>query len=257
MKKLQYILVLCFALMACQNATRNEKTEEKTKPESKSEATIQKQEGAFLRFECAPKDVQMFWKAEDGNVFKNFDSLDNWLQTKHHQQLVFAMNGGMYMEDNSPLGLYIEKGKSIRKLNTRNGSGNFYMKPNAVFYITKSGKAGISPRENFKEKDVLFATQSGPMALIDGAINTAFNQDSKNINIRNGVGILPNGDCLFVMSRGLVTFYEFAQFFKEQGCKNALYLDGAISQTYLPAKGYTYKGGNFGVIVAVTEKVKK
>lgn len=207
----------------------------------------------FLVFTCKPAAVQLFWKAEDGHIFRNFDSLDQWLSVKQKQQLVFAMNGGMYMEDNSPLGLYIEKGKMLRKLNKANGRGNFYMKPNGVFYITDKGTAHITTRETFKAAGVKFATQSGPMVLVDGVINPTLNKGSENVNIRNGVGILPNGDCIFMMSRGLINFYDFALFFKEKGCKYALYLDGAISQTYLPEQSYTYKGGNFGVIIAVSK----
>ncbi|OJV52131.1 MAG: hypothetical protein BGO31_08235 [Bacteroidetes bacterium 43-16] len=207
----------------------------------------------FLVFTCKPAVVQLFWKAEDGHIFRNFDSLDQWLSVKQKQQLVFAMNGGMYMEDNSPLGLYIEQGKTLRKLNKANGRGNFYMKPNGVFYITDKGTAHITTRETFKAAGVKFATQSGPMVLVDGVINPTLNKGSENVNIRNGVGILPNGDCIFMMSRGLINFYDFALFFKEKGCKYALYLDGAISQTYLPEQSYAYKGGNFGVIIAVSK----
>lgn len=210
-------------------------------------------EEKFLVFTCKPSEVQLFWKAEDGHIFRNFDSLDQWLSVKRRQQLIFAMNGGMYMEDNNPLGLYIENGKTLRKLNRANGSGNFYMKPNGVFYITDKGTAHITAREIFRATGVKFATQSGPMVLSDGVINPAFHKDSKNVNIRNGAGILPNGDCIFIMSRSLVTFYDFALFFKEKGCKDALYLDGAISQTYLPGQSYSAKGGNFGVIIGVTK----
>ncbi|MNS90583.1 hypothetical protein D3C72_1246390 [compost metagenome] len=96
-----------------------------------------------------------------------------------------------------------------------------------------------------------FATQSGPMLVIDGKIHPAFDQTSQNVNIRNGVGILPDGKVLFAMSKSLITFYDFARYFQEKGCKNALYLDGGISKTYLPEQGYTDKTGDFGVIIGV------
>lgn len=256
MKKILFFLTLSYAFMACENNTESKATKESVKTEAPNISQDKaNSNSAFLIYECLPSAVEMFWKTEDGHIFKNFDSLDHWLQVKHQKQLIFAMNAGMYMEDNSPLGLYIEKGKTLRKLNTRNGSGNFYMDPNGIFLIDKKGKAQILPRATFKEKQIQFATQSGPMVLIEGRINKVFNQDSQNFNIRNGVGILPNGNCLFVMSKGLVTFYEFAQFFKEMGCKNALYLDGAISQTYFPQEGFKLKGGDFGVIIGVTEKL--
>lgn len=247
-------LLFCIAIVAgCNSAETPVTNPAPVSNTGAPPAAVPDQDEKFLVFTCKPAEVQMFWKAEDGRIFRNFDSLDQWLSVKHKQQLIFAMNGGMYMEDNSPLGLYIEQGKTLRKLNRANGGGNFYMKPNGVFYITNKGTASIRPREDFSATDVTFATQSGPMVLVDGAINPTFNKDSKNVNIRNGVGILPNGDCIFMMSRSLITFYDFALFFKEKGCKNALYLDGAISQTYFPEQSYSAKGGNFGVIIGVVK----
>lgn len=251
-----WLFFCCALLNACKDAGAD-KTVTTPQPVAKKETPgmVAGTGDRFLVFTCKPAEVQLFWKAEDGNSFRNFDSLDQWLSTKRQQQLIFAMNGGMYMEDNSPLGLYIENGKTLRKLNKANGRGNFYRKPNGVFYITNKGTAHITTREVFSDKEVKFATQSGPMVLIDGLINPAFNKGSKNLNIRNGVGILPNGDCIFMMSRSLINFYDFALFFKEKGCKDALYLDGAISQTYLPEQDYTAKAGNFGVIIGVTKEL--
>lgn len=38
------------------------------------------------------------------------------------------MNGGMYMENSMPLGLYVENGKKIRKTNrVKKAFGNFYI----------------------------------------------------------------------------------------------------------------------------------
>lgn len=45
------------------------------------------------------------------------------------------------------------------------------------------------------------------------------------------------------------------QFFKEKlKCTNALYLDGAISETYLPEIGRFQNGGNFSSMIAITKK---
>ena len=88
------------------------------------------------------------------------------------------------------------------------------------------------------------------MLLIDGAVNSILKQGSSNYNIRNGVGILTDGNILFAMSKKKINFYDFAMFFKSKGCKNALYLDGYVSKTYLPSKGWKQSGGNFSVIIA-------
>lgn len=91
------------------------------------------------------------------------------------------------------------------------------------------------------------------MLVIDGAIHPAFKQGSANLNIRNGVGILPDGKIIFAMSRQEINLYDFAQYFQSLGCKNALYLDGFVSRTYLPEKNWTQTDGNFGVIIGVTK----
>jgi uncharacterized protein YigE (DUF2233 family) len=87
--------------------------------------------------------------------------------------------------------------------------------------------------------------------MIDGQIQPAFKEGSANLNIRNGVGILPDGRIIFAMSKSGINFYDFAQYFKSLGCKNALYLDGLVSRAYLPEKNWAQTDGNFGVIIAV------
>jgi len=80
-----------------------------------------------------------------------------------------------------------------------------------------------------------------------------FNMGSTNVNIRNGVGVLPDGSLLFAMSKEKINFYDFALYFKQNGCENALYLDGFVSKTYLPSQGWEQLDGNFGVIIGETE----
>lgn len=201
--------------------------------------------------DLASQNLKMYWKNEKGENYRNFKTLKNWA-SNNNQELVFAVNGGMYMEDRKPLGLYIENGKRITNLNTRkNSNGNFYLQPNGVFSIKNDSTAAVSVTNEFDSTNVLYATQSGPMLLIDGEYHPAFNEGSKNLNIRNGVGILPNGKVIFAMSKKLINFYDFASFFKSKGCKNALYLDGYVSRTYLPQKDWDKGDGNFGVIIAV------
>ena len=47
-------------------------------------------------------------------------------------------------------------------------------------------------------------------------------------------------DEIFAMLKKEMNFYEFAEYFKKLGCKNALYLDGFVSRTYLPEKNIAY-----------------
>lgn len=201
----------------------------------------------------AQKQVKMYWKNEKQEHFKSIQNLKEWLR-KHNQKLEFAMNAGMYKKDNSPQGLYIEKTKTLSALDTAVGNGNFYMKPNGIFYITTKNKAMICRTEDFKNtSEIQYATQSGPMLVIDGKIHPDFKEGSSNVHIRNGVGILPDGKIVFVMSKKEINFYDFATYFKSMGCKNALYLDGFVSRAYLPKENWMQTDGNFGVIIGVVE----
>ncbi|MBX9783104.1 MAG: phosphodiester glycosidase family protein [Chitinophagaceae bacterium] len=216
------------------------------------------EEASFVSFISDPQkqNLSFYWKDENNIPFKSIQNLKQWLQ-KRKTHLVFAMNGGMYKEDNSPLGLYIENNKLLKKLNTLKGTGNFYTQPNGVFYITDNSKAVICKTDDFSyHANIKYATQSGPLLLTDGKINPLFKEGSANLNIRNGVGILPDGNLIFSISKKEVNFYDFAIFFKSLGCKNALYLDGFVSRMYLPEKNRTQLDGNFGVMIAVIQKEK-
>jgi uncharacterized protein YigE (DUF2233 family) len=201
----------------------------------------------------ANQDLQLFWKNDSGQTIGSLQNLKNFI-AKKNKKLIFAMNGGMYDSTNSPQGLYIENYKKLKEIDTSSGEGNFYLKPNGIFYTTTANEGCIIKTEKFiNDSSIKYATQSGPMLLIDGNMNNAFMKDSKSLNIRNGVGILPNKNLLFAMSKSPINFYAFANYFKEQGCKNALYLDGFVSRTYLPEKKWEQVDGNFGVLIAVSE----
>jgi uncharacterized protein YigE (DUF2233 family) len=208
----------------------------------------------YVNFQVDPKkdNLKLYWKDDKKRLFKSIGNLKSWLEGKGHQ-LVFAMNAGMYKPDNAPQGLFIEEQKVVVPLDTSSGNGNFYLKPNGVFYTTADKKAVVCRTEDFKNsKSIRYATQSGPMLLIDGKIHAGFTKGSKNVHIRNGVGILANGKVLFAMSKKEVNLYDFANYFKRSGCKNALYLDGFVSRAYLPEKQWVQTDGNFGVIIGVT-----
>lgn len=209
----------------------------------------------FVSYVIDPKkqELNLYWKDENKQNFKSINNLKIWLEKKN-QKLEFAMNAGMYKKDNSPQGLYIESGKTLSQLDTLKGDGNFYLMPNGVFYLTNKNIPIICTTQKFKNNSTIkYATQSGPMLVIDGEIHPAFKKGSTNLNIRNGVGILPNNSILFAMSKEGINFYDFANYFKKAGCKNALYLDGLVSRTYLPKENWSQTDGNFGVIIGITK----
>lgn len=200
----------------------------------------------------------MFWKDKSGKLIKSFGNLRQTLAADK-QELVFAMNGGMFKKGLSPQGLYVENGKTLAPLDTvQKGYGNFYLQPNGVFYLTDDKQAVVVQTKDFVHTaGVQFATQSGPMLVIDSRIHPVFVQGSKNVNIRNGVGILPDGKVLFAISKDRVNLYDFANFFLQKGCANALYLDGVVSRMYLPALGWDKPSDiDFGVMIGETRAVK-
>ena len=210
----------------------------------------------FVSFAVDAKsaNVEFFWKTDAGENFGSIENLKNYAE-QNGKRLRFAMNGGMYQADGKPLGLYIENGKIITPLNTRRAAeGNFYLQPNGVFYVTNERAAFVVETEKFQPSDnIKFATQSGPLLLVDGAINQNFNSDSPNLNVRNGVCVLENSKMIFAISRRETNFYDFAAYFKSLGCRSALYLDGFVSRMYAPEKNITQTDGNFGVIIGIIE----
>jgi len=203
--------------------------------------------------------LQLFWKDPNGNAYGSFARLYKQLASED-KRLLFAANAGMYEPgkkpgQNQPKGLYIEKGKRLRPLiKDKKGYGNFYMQPNGVFWIDKRLKPHVTPTDSFPayRKQAYYATQSGPMLVHSNQINSIFRLGSTNLNIRNGVGVNTKGQLVFIISRRPVNLYDFASIFRDQyDCPNALYLDGAISQTFLPALGREDGGRNFGPIIGM------
>jgi uncharacterized protein YigE (DUF2233 family) len=198
--------------------------------------------------------IRLYWKNDKKEPILSLANLKSFIEKKHGQ-LIMAMNGGMYQVDHAPLGLYIEDGKTIKKLNQSSGRGNFYLKPNGVFYLTDTNEGHVVQTENFKYDDhIKWATQSGPMLLIDGKIHPEFRQGSSNLNVRNGVGIMEDGQIIFAISKDPINLFDFASFFLEMNCNNALYLDGSVSRMYYPSKNKLDLDGDFGVMIGVTTK---
>lgn len=197
--------------------------------------------------------VRLFWKDSQQQPYGGFDRLPRRVAD---DPIVFAMNAGMYEEDLSPVGLYVEDGKTLRPANLKSGSGNFYLKPNGVLYI--SGRdAGITTTDRFvsERRRVDFATQSGPMLVIDGRTNSRIRPGSASQKIRNGVGIRDPHTLVFAISEQPVSFWQFAQLFRI-GLKspNALFLDGSISSLYAPALRRSDTLYPIGPIIAAYER---
>ena len=207
-----------------------------------------------------PEDIRLYHSDSLGRI-GSLDALKKRVEAAD-QKLIFGSNAGMFARDFSPQGLYIEEGKQMKPLDEqKKGYGNFYMQPNGVFILRADSSAAVVATTAYPKKDstIRFATQSGPMLVTNRVINGHFNKPSTNFNIRNGVGVTKDGKVIFVISNQPCNLWSFASLYRDVlGCPNALYLDGAISETYLPAIGRKRLGGPFGPLVGVAiDKSKK
>ncbi|MES2903160.1 MAG: phosphodiester glycosidase family protein [Pseudomonadota bacterium] len=170
-------------------------------------------------------------------------------------RIAFAMNAGMFDDNGRPIGLTMIDGIQLRAINLRDDGGNFHLKPNGVFVVRRDGSPSVVTSEAFaRSEDIAFATQSGPMLVIDGAIHPKFDPDGQSRFIRNGVGIAPNGSALFVISNEVVSFGKLARFFRDHlKTRNALYFDGSVSSLWDPANGRMDAGVPLGPMIVATK----
>jgi len=198
--------------------------------------TYERNSYVVCQFDLRHYTPKLFWKQPNGEPYGSLQNIPR-RDGSDTGQLVFATNGGMYQSDRSPLGLYVENGRELVRANTAVGTGNFYIKPNGIFYVSGDSASILETRHFLQQhphSDI--ATQSGPMLVINGAINPKFLPISNSRKIRNGVGVQDGHRVVFVISNDPVTFGKFAQFFRDAlHCSNALYLDGSISSIYAPS----------------------
>lgn len=209
------------------------------------------------RFDPKTSDIRLFLNDAEGGPYGHFNLVNDALAATG-ERLVFAMNAGMYHEDRSPVGLYVEDSAFQSPLNDNDGPGNFHLKPNGVFLVTAEGAALVEKTDIFqmtKRPAPRYATQSGPMLVINDRIHPRFLKDSESLKRRNGVGVTREGEAIFVLADSPVRFYDFAAFFRDElQTPNALYLDGTISRLYAPELERNDPGAAMGPIVGVVAK---
>ena len=184
---------------------------------------------------AAGEDLRLFHSGTDG-AYGSFRKVDEALAAEGGA-LGFAMNAGMYHRDLAPVGLYVEDGIEVSAIVTSDGPGNFGLLPNGVFCIADGFRVIESRAYKRERPDCRYATQSGPMLVIDGKLHPKLLADSDSLYVRNGVGVSEDGQrAVFAISNDAVNFHSFARLFRDElGLPNALYFDGNISRLYAPA----------------------
>lgn len=197
-------------------------------------------------------DVRLFLRDEAGDVLGTFGRVQEALP--EGMRLGIAMNAGMFHDDRSPVGLYVEEGEQEMRIITSDGPGNFGLLPNGVLCLSE-GEAAVIESRSFADNppSCEHATQSGPMLVIDGDLHPRFIRDSDSYNIRNGVGVTEDGDQMWmVISDQAVNFHHFARFFRDYlETPNALYFDGRVSRLHAPEIGRSDLGFPLGPILGV------
>ena len=198
--------------------------------------------------------LQLFLRDDVNQPFKRFDRLSKWLQARN-RKLLFAMNAGMYDRNFSAVGLLVINGQQISPLNTSSGEGNFFLKPNGVFVVSDTGAHIVESSEYPRlGGGTVIATQSGPLLVQAGKIHPAFQPDSKNRLVRNGVGVSSPEFVWFAISETPVNLHEFAALFRDKlHCPDALYLDGVVSSLHSTELKRSDSQMDLGPIIAIIE----
>ncbi len=216
-------------------------------------ATYEGADFVLCEFDLRQDDVRLYWRGADNSAFANFTALGESLK-RQRRALRFAMNAGMYQEDLTPAGLYVEDGKLLHPADVRDGTSNFRLKPNGIFWIGEHS-AGVMETSRYlaNPPPAKYATQSGPMLVIDGRIHPKILPSGVSAKRRNGVCVRDGARLALAISEAPVTFHAFARLFRDRlACADALFLDGAISSLYAPELDRDDELAPLGPMIAVT-----
>ncbi len=251
----KFILSVVFALLATAfGASAQSKPDGPCTPVTHANRLYTVCEAPLNRYSIA-----LFWQRPDGQPYNYLNGLPPTQSSG--SRLAFALNAGMFDPNYKPVGLYVEAGREMTRANTNAGSGNFHLKPNGIFYIV-GNEAGVMETTAFLKRNlkVDYATQSGPMLVIDGRLHPRIATARASEKQRDGVCVRGGKVVIFVISEDAVSFADFQRLFRDRlKCRDALFLDGGSAPAlHIPADRRT--GNSFvalGPMIGVYEKLDK
>jgi uncharacterized protein YigE (DUF2233 family) len=211
---------------------------------------------AFTLCQAVPgkQTLRLVDRGPDGKPLRSFAKLK---AAGGKAPVAFAMNAGMFDARGLPVGLLVIDGKPQKPLAQGKGSGNFFLKPNGVFYEDATGwhVADTATYAADQHDGLTFATQSGPMLVVNGTLNPQITANGPSRKLRNGVCVDAKGVAWFAISEGPVSFGRFARLFRDKlAAPNALYLDGAVSRLWDPVSKRLDGGTPIGPIVVALQR---
>lgn len=207
-------------------------------------------------YDARRQDMRLYSHAQSGGYLRSFEALQTALGADA-SRVRFAVNAGMFNDTGAPIGLYVQDGEEQKSISLTDGPGNFHLKPNGVFWQGQDGALHIEVSDDYARemRTPRWATQSGPMLLINGALHPRIAEDGSSRLIRNGVGLRDGHTAYFVISSGFVSFGRFARFFRDElRCRDALFLDGTVSSIWAPSIGRYDDNHELGPMVVVLDR---
>jgi len=152
-----------------------------------------------------------------------------------------AVNGPLIDSNSIFTGGYIDNKKQIKnwEVSKEDNSDNFNTR-NGILGADNKGNIFLSRSgSNTIPDNTQWAIQNGPVLLQDNE-NLCSPQNTSKM-IRTGIGYNDKNELIVIATEEKVTPYEFAEIFKQQGCKNAIYLDGYPEKSDNDPVGYKFQ----------------
>lgn len=208
-----------------------------------------------VRVDLRKVDLRMYWKDDSGQPFGSLEALDEWLGARG-ETLLAATNAGIFYRTRQPAGLHVERGRELRPLNASGTPpagerpGNFFYRPNGVFYVDRDGTARIVETGVARAliPRMREATQSGPLLLRDGEMHWLAGRADVT---RNALAVCSPREVALVFAPDGASVRALSVFIRDQlRCRDALYLDGTISGLRVPSAGVRSDGEYVGILAA-------